>query len=327
MSVNLHLHNLTWDISQAYTWAPIQPGERIAVVYPEGFKRYHEVTGEELFLLLERNLYGAPSAGRGWSIHRNDFIMKRFNQTDPDGVRWSCHKSVMDPCLFIIDRHDASQGGQVRDDHVMETQHDAAHDDLALPNDVYRTWMLIHTDDCDAYSTSEKMLLEINDIMNHEWKTEIVDSSYVLGVKRDRWIDDDGRWHIKMSMHAFITDLAQAFASDLAEAFGKRTVKIPFPEELMLTKAIAPVDGEIERNINRGYQRLVGPLLWCVRHVPPACAYGCSQLCKLMASPTDLAWHAALHMLHYIVQNSERGIIFQRSITKRRYGCPDIHTR
>ena len=90
-------------------------------------------------------------------------------------------------------------------------------------------------------------------------------------------------------------------------------MKIPFPEELMLTKAIAPVDGEIERNINRGYQRLVGSLLWCVRHVSPACAYGCSQLCKLMASTTDMAWHAALHMLQCIVQNSERGIIFSES--------------
>ena len=317
MSVNLHLHNLTWDISQAYTWAPLQPGERIAIVYPEGFKRYHEVTGEELFLLLERNLYGAPSAGRGWSIHRNDFIMKRFNQTDSNGVRWSCHKSVMDPCLFVIDRHDASQGGQVRGAHLardgVDTHRDVAHDDLALPSDVCRTWLLIHTDDCDAYSTSDEMLHEINDIMNSEWKTEIVDSSYVLGVKRDRWIDDDGMWHIKMSMHAFITDLAQAFASELAEAFGRRTVRTPFPEELMLTKAIAPADGEIERNISRGYQRLVGSLLWCVRHVAPACAYGCSQLCKLMACPTDLAWHAALHMLQYLVQNSDRGIVFSES--------------
>ena len=62
-----------------------------------------------------------------------------------------------------------------------------------------------------------------------------------------------------------------------------------------------------------GYQRLVGSLLWCVRHVAPACAYGCSQLCKLMACPTDLAWHAALHMLQYLVQNRERGIVFSES--------------
>jgi hypothetical protein len=86
MRVNLHLCNLAWDIKQAYTWAPLPPGERIAVVYPDGFKRV-DANGDELFLVLERNLYGLPSAGRGWGKHRDAFILKRFNEPG-----WSCCK-------------------------------------------------------------------------------------------------------------------------------------------------------------------------------------------------------------------------------------------
>ena len=35
LRVHLHRYNLTLDVKQAYTWAPMQPGERIAVKYPE----------------------------------------------------------------------------------------------------------------------------------------------------------------------------------------------------------------------------------------------------------------------------------------------------
>ena len=84
----------------------------------------------------------------------------------------------------------------------------------------------------------------------------------------------------------------------------------PTPEGLMLTKALAPAEGEVERNMQRGYQRLVGSLLWCVRHVSPICAYGCSQLCKLMATPTDEAWDAGMHMLAYLYEHRHEGIVF-----------------
>lgn len=98
MWANLRLANLTWDIKQAYTWAPLPPGERIAVVYPDGFKR-QDSDGNELFAVLEKNLYGMPNAARGWGQHRDEFIIRRFNQKG-----WRCTKSNSDSCLFIIDK-------------------------------------------------------------------------------------------------------------------------------------------------------------------------------------------------------------------------------
>ena len=153
------------------------------------------------------------------------------------------------------------------------------------------------------------VLHEINDIMNEEWATEIVDSSFVLGVKRERGHDADGKRYCKMSMTSFISDLYSAFQEEYKEAFPKKkTYKTAFPENIMLSKSIDPGEGEVKRNIDRGYQRLIGSLLWAVRHVYPQCAYGCSQLCKLMSAPTDLAWLCALHMLGYMYQEREMGI-------------------
>lgn len=312
MMVNFHLERFTMDVKMAYTNAPLPPGERIAVVYPDGFKRRHPETGEELFLVLEKNLYGMPSAARGWGQHRDQFILKRFNEAG-----WRVTRSLMDPCLFVIDKLPAGYTGAPR----AAKHEDAVEAGLQLESTIEdvteleqsgieRTWMLIHTDDCDCYGTNLDVVKEINDIMNQKWTTEVVDSSYVLGVKRTLVRDDPDGWHVTLTMTSFIDDLVTLYQSDLDAQFGRRTVSIPFPEGVILSKANEPAEGEVERNIKKGYQRLVGSLLWCVRHCFPICAYGCSQLCKLMATPTDDAWRCALHMLMYLHQNRRRGIRF-----------------
>ena len=140
----------------------------------------------------------------------------------------------------------------------------------------------------------------------------VVPSNFVLGVKRELSVDHEGRWSITMSMAAFIEDLYEVFKEDLARHLGKRIPKIPFPEGLILTKANTPDEGEIDKHL-KGYQKLVGSLLWAVRHVSPICSYGVSQLCKLMATPTELAWKSALHMLAYLYEHRHEGITFSET--------------
>merc|ERR1711998_458130 len=170
-------------------------------------------------MVLEKNLYGMPNAARGWGKHRDAYILERFNEPG-----WKCTRARMDPCLFVIDRYpDSADGGQPsgRDTKSAEGTHVHALDGELipeqeiesvdeLPEGTHRSWMLIHTDDCDAYGTSNEVLHEINDIMNKRWKTEIVDSSYVLGVKRTCVQDPEG-WHVTLSMTSFIDDLYDMF--------------------------------------------------------------------------------------------------------------------
>ena len=326
MRVNLHLHNLTWDVKMAYTWAPLPVGERIAVVYPDGFK-HHDDQGNELYAVLERSLYGMPSAGRGWGKHRDQFILERFNRTG-----WSCKRSFMDPCLFVIDRdlsvrdrdkppqaenRTSTPAARVRDTSApsvestgQETEGEGQGSSYSLPSHIVRSWVLIHTDDCDAYGECLDTLHDINDIMNDKWTTEIVDSSFVLGVKRELIIHDDDTWSVRMSMTAFISDLYDVFKNDIIKVLGRRVPKIPFPDGLILSKSDTPHPGEVQSTLLKQYQRLVGSLLWYVRHISPISAYGCSQLCKLMACPTSKAWEAGLWMLAYLYANKVDGILF-----------------
>ena len=313
MLVNMHLSNLCWDIEMAYTWAPLPKGERIAVVYPEGFRRVDE-NGDEVFAVLEKNLYGMPNAARGWGQCRDAFILEYFN-----GPGWRCKRCYSDPCLFVIDRWIASgKAGDVNPypqaDQSKKTEPEEEFNVDNLPEGVHRTWMLIHTDDCDAYGQSMEVLQDINRIMNDKWATKIVDNSFMLGVKRTKTIDPDtNRWTMKLTMKHFIDDLYSSFKTEVIATLGHRVPKVPFPEGVILTKAHELNVGECEANIKRGYQRLVGSLLWAVRHVSPTSAYGCSQLCKLMSAPSDRAWQAAMHMLAYLYAHGEEGIEFHET--------------
>ena len=317
MRAKLHLHNLTWDVKMAYTWAPLPAGERIAVVYPDGFKRY-DSQGDELFAVLEHYLYGMPSAGRGWGKHRDEFILSRFNKTG-----WSCRRSLMDPCLFVIDRDTSVEDPDSLPHaenpeltHVRERGHLAPMESGlpdCIPSHIIRSWVLIHTDDCDAYGEDMSILHDINNIMNDKWTTEIIDASFVLGVKRELSIDDEGLWSVKMSMSAFISDLYDVYDDDITSTLGRKIPKIPFPEGYILTKSDIPHPGEVKSTLLKQYQRLIGSLLWYVRHISPIAAYGCSQLCKLMSCPTERAYEAALHMLVYLYTHRDEGIVFHET--------------
>ena len=87
-----------------------------------------------------------------------------------------------------------------------------------VPENCHRSWVLIHTNDCDCYGMSLDVLHEINDIMNKEWTTEIPNPSYILGVRRALDTSDPKRWVITCTMPLFIEDLATVFDPDLDEA-------------------------------------------------------------------------------------------------------------
>ena len=62
------------------------------------------------------------------------------------------------------------------------------------------------------HGTSLEVLNEINAAMHKEWATEVVDNSYILGVKRIVERDPQG-WHVTLTMSSFIEDMARLFKS------------------------------------------------------------------------------------------------------------------
>jgi hypothetical protein len=270
--VKLSLHQLCWDITKAYVWAPLADHERIILEYPRGFERFHAETGEPLFMIMLRNLYGAPNASRNYSMHRDKFIMDNFNK---DG--WTCQQSLMDPCLFILERRQN------------------------------RTWMLCFVDDIDCASESKEDPQLIYEIMNKAWKCKIVPCEFILGVLRTRSIDSDGILQMKMSMEAYIKGMRNSFE----EYQSPRTVQTPCEPSFLLSLQNDATEDEHNRVLARGYQSAVGMILWAARCVFPQILFAVGQLCKQMSKPTEKAWDAAMRLISWMYQNKTAGITFR----------------
>ena len=278
--VRHRLRRLTFDVAQAYVQAMLPEGEAIAVRYPDGFKRNLPETGEELYCILRRSLYGHPAAGRYWDKHRNSGIMKEFNKEG-----WTCTRSLKEPCLMIIRRG-----------------HDYA-------------YVLIHTDDGDMVGTSDSFLEEVLEKLNSLWECKRTDSTTMLGIQR-HVTEIDGEMEVELTMTPFIEGMMEAF-KDYRTSRKKST---PVPEGLQITRQLkkrdsAALEAKAKEIINRGYQRLLGMLLWAARGVFPECLVGTSLMGRVMAAPTEEAWGAAVHMMNYMYQNKHRGLKFSSRAT------------
>ena len=270
--IKMNLHQLCWDITKAYVWAPLADNERIILEYPRGFERHHPETGEKLYMVMLRNLYGAPNASRNYSIHRDKFIMKTFNK---DG--WSCQQSLMDPCLFTLERRQK------------------------------RTWMLCFVDDIDCASESKEDPQMLYEAMNKAWKCKIVPSDFILGVMRTRSIDSEGKHQMKLNMEAYIKGMRNSFE----EFISPRAVHIPCESSFLLSLQNDSTDEMHNRVLAKGYQSAVGMILWAARCVFPQTLFTVGQLCKQMSKPTEKAWEAAMRLIAWMYQNRTEGITFR----------------
>jgi hypothetical protein len=280
LCVLLAWYRVAFDIKMAYCWAHLENNKFMGVKYPPGYERYHPETGEPLYMLLLKNLYGHPQASRLWSRHRDKFIMEYFNNTEKGYI---CRRCIMDPCLFHI-----SRPNQVN----TEIQ------DKAL--------MLIHTDDCDIISSSQEFGNYIKDVCHKEWEVKEINPDFILGVKREMKRDDDGNLTCTLTMTAFIDGMVESFKSHLPD----KIVSTPFPEGQVIINDMSTGEEEANEVLEMGYMRACGMVLWAQRHVYPECAFGISQCCMVMARPTKKAWGYLMHIIAYMNANKNVGLVF-----------------
>jgi len=301
---------MSFDIKQAYIHAELPPGKLIALKYPEGFRRHLRDDKGELILdengkpietkmLLLRNLYGHPAASRAWSQTRDSFIMSEFND-NKEMPGYEVHKCIMDPCLFRYTKGD---------DEVL---------------------MLIHSDDCDMIGSSTEMMKEIMSRFDKKWGCKVVESDFMLGVKRVMKNDPSKEDYkpdlpvtVELTMTAYIDGVCESFKEEL-EGFHRKHVSTPFPEKTFISKDKSSITKEeADLYMGKGYQRLCGCLLWAARNVFPECQVGCSFLCRLMSHPSKQAWDAAIHMLTWLKEQRERGIKFSSDLNNVPIGFSD----
>ena len=225
-------------------------------------------------MLLKKNLYGHPAAARAWSRTRDEYLLEEFNK---DG--WTCQRCLMDTCVFRFTKGE---------------------------NEVIS---LIHTDDVDMIGSDDDMLREIYDKCHSKWGCKEVSSDFMLGIKRNRTYDPQLQEDkIEFSMTPFIEGLYK----DFGKYWEDGNVDTPFPAKCFISKGErhSTSDEEAKKYLDMGYQRLCGCLLWAARNVFCECMTGISFLCRLMSKPNKKAWLAALHMVQWLHQQKERGIVF-----------------
>jgi hypothetical protein len=227
MMVKEKMKRMAMDIKMAYCNADMPNDQLIAVRYPSGFTRTDAETGEELYMILRKNLYGHPTAGMHWEQERNKVIMETFNTRDR---LWTCKRCIKDPCLFVIKR--------------------------TVDKTVRRIYMLIHTDDIDMIGDEQEDLKDIYARLSKKWECKVVDPSYVLGVRRTiTWNSDV--MTCELTMEAFVQGMHNSFS----EYMDKRAVYTPMPDNCYIYLNPKTTQHESDRVLDRGYQRLFGMLL------------------------------------------------------------------
>ena len=140
---------------------------------------------------------------------------------------WFIKRATSDPCFFHLIKYGADRG---KDSLVTGESH---------------AWFIIHTDDVDMVGESKEVMKEVNDIIHEKWNTKIVDSDYVLGVKREIAEHPKGLTST-MSMPAFIDQMVFTFQTELME-FKKK-----HPEGLILSLSDPVREGEYQEFLDKG---------------------------------------------------------------------------
>ena len=69
---------MAFDIKMAYINADIPEDEQVPIQFEKSLRRYDK-NGNELFTLLQKCLYGSPTATRRYTQMRDEWMLQHFN--------------------------------------------------------------------------------------------------------------------------------------------------------------------------------------------------------------------------------------------------------
>ena len=296
----LGLKGKSFDVSNAYCQAT--RATPIALEYPRGMEQYND-KGEKLFQILWRNHYGTPDGSPNWDVEKDEKYEARFSRPEEG---WSMHKCVLDPCLYRIDYTPLINGS----DCVPGS--DSLRGDLSMKNFCL---MLIHSDDHDMVSASVTLMDIIRDFAHSTWGVKDTSGLDMLGVKR-RIFEQEGVTKMELTMQTQVEGSTRAFNKWmlLAGYDGKKQANTPFPtgKFLSLFDPMQLISSKEANEVKaRGFNILVGLLVWASLMCFPELKYGTSMLSRVLSHPTFEAWECAMHMLQWLHQERERGIMFR----------------
>lgn len=270
-------NRLAFDISVAYLQSAADSTFEVPVMYPKGYEMTGD-DGESLLAVLQKPLYGHPEAARAWSDTRNAWMAEKFNQ---DG--WTAKQSDVDAALWIV----------------------------TAPVTGNTILMVIYTDDCDCVGPEVTELEQIKEAFHDRFGVTDADPAFMLGVKRDITVEDDGTRVLTYSMAKFIESTYEKFQGDMG---GIILADTPLPHGTLVGAQQpdhVPDEAEQARYRKKGYLSIVGGLLWAARQCHPEIMGHVAMLCSVMACPSASAYNAALTVLKWLYHHRHEGMRYR----------------
>ena len=297
IAVLLGWTRFAFDLVQAYLMGKAEEDQQYPVRYPEGRIRnkYRKPKsdkfpeGEETYAIVIGNVYGIPTAGRVFAAERERLLLEVL----PEKTGWSVYQCEYEPCM------------------------------IEITTDLGRVLMNTHTDDCDCiaqHPDDEKRVIdECNKLFSHKGKdgVKVVSPNLMLGVVAHE-AKVQGVRTLKIEQRAKCEEIYEKYKD---ERHGKKPPSIPFP--LMSTpdhpeidndgRVVGVLKAESDAVHKKGFREVCGSLLWPTRNTTPMTMYAASMLSKCMSTPPESAWNTAMHTMHYMYTNRNRGITYSET--------------
>src|SRR6266545_4359138 len=182
-----------------------------------------------------------------------------------------------------------------------------------------------YTDDVFGASKTDAEAKKRKDEMGKEWEIkDVSDNDYFLGMRVQQ---DLTRGTIRLTQRPYWEHVLNRF--DLTNITPRN---IPIPVGLTLDQSMSPKT-ESERNMmsNKPYRPILGSVMWGQLATRPDLSFAVSLLSRFQADPSIEHWNALMHVIGYIKNTLDYGLIYSRDydITPLAYvdadygGCRD----
>ena len=183
-----------------------------------------------------------------------------------------------------------------------------------------------YTDDVFGASKTDAEAKKRKDEMGKEWEIkDVSDNDYFLGMRVQQ---DLTRGTIRLTQRPYWEHVLNRF--DLTNITPRN---IPIPVGLTLDQSMSPKT-ESERNMmsNKPYRPILGSVMWGQLATRPDLSFAVSLLSRFQADPGIEHWNALMHVIGYIKNTLDYGLIYSRDydITPLAYvdadygGCRDM---
>ena len=220
---------------------------------------------------LRRSLYGLKQAGREWGLLLTSFL-----------VSWGFVRSTIDVCLYTY------QSGN-----------------LIL-------WVLVYVDDILIADNCPKLRARFVADISKRFPTE--DKGELEWILNTAITRDRAARTLNLSQALYAADLVAKYSAYLDRSRSRR-FDSPMEEGLELSAADQPAVGSVEHDemseFRTAYMAIVGGLLWLANMTRVDIAYSASQLARFMTNPGPPHFNAAIRVLIYVRDTTDRALVMQ----------------